>query len=47
MAYAVTLKPQAEFINKNMMLEDKMGPWLTPIYTLIYAAEHMGLSSLN
>lgn len=29
------------------MLQDKMEPFLTPIYTLIYAASIMGLSSLK
>lgn len=45
--YAATLRGQAHFIADNMMNPQKMEPWLTMIYSLIFAADHMGLSSLN
>lgn len=47
MSYCATLKPQANFISENMFNPQKMAPYLSMIYTLIYAAETMGLSSLK
>ena len=44
--YAATLRGQALFISDNMFNPQKMEPWLPMIYSLIYAADHMGLSSL-
>ena len=47
MAYAASLKGQASFIAENINNHDKIEPWLPQIYSLIYAADHLGLSSLN
>lgn len=47
MAYAASLKGQASFISENVNNHDKLEPWLAHIYSLIYAADHLGLSSLN
>lgn len=47
MGYAATLRSQAHFIAENMLFPEKMEPWLPMIYSLIYAADRMGLSSLS
>lgn len=44
--YAASLRGQAHFISENMFNPQKMEPWLPMIYSLIYAADHLGLSSL-
>ena len=46
MSYAATLRSQANFLAENMMDAKKLEPFLEMVYSLIYAAEHMGLSSL-
>lgn len=47
MAYANTLKGQSSFIAENVGNREKMEPWLPMIYSMLYAADHLGLSSLN
>lgn len=47
MGYAATLRGQAHFIAENMMEPGKIEQWLPMIYSLIWAADRMGLSSLN
>ena len=47
MAYAVSIRAQAGFLSDNMYNSAKLTPWLPQIYSLIYAADTMGLSSLN
>lgn len=44
--YAATLRGQAHFIAENMLIPQKIEPWLPMIYSLIYAADYLGLSSL-
>jgi len=44
--YAASLMGQAHMIADNMFNPQKMEPWLPMIYSLIFAAEQMGLSSL-
>jgi hypothetical protein len=47
MAYAASLKSQSSFIADNLRNHEKIEPWLLHIYSLLYAADHLGLSSLN
>lgn len=47
MAYAVSLKSQAGFLADNAGNHERLAPWLPQVYTLLYAADHLGLSSLN
>lgn len=47
MAYAASLKGQAHFLAENQNNPQKIQPWLTQIYSLIYAANALGLTSLN
>jgi hypothetical protein len=47
MGYAASLRGQGHFIAENMLNAQKMEPYLGMIYSLIFAADHMGLSSLN
>ena len=47
MAYAASLRGHANYLAENQNNPDKIEPWLTQIYSLLYAAEAMGLSSLN
>lgn len=47
MAYAASLKSQSSFITENLHNHEKIEPWLGHIYSLLYAADHLGLSSLN
>lgn len=47
MAYAASLKGQSTFIVENVGNREKLQPWLTPIYSLLFAADHLGVSSLN
>ena len=46
-AYAASLRGQASFIADNVGNQQKIMPWLTQIHTMLYAADHLGLSSLN
>lgn len=47
MAYAGSLRPQANYLAENQNNPQKLEPWMIHIYSLLYAAEVMGLSSLN
>ena len=47
MAYAASLRGQAQYLAENQNNPDKIQPWLVQIYSLIYAANALGLSSLN
>lgn len=47
MSCAATLRGHASFIADNQANPDKMEPWLPLIYSLIYGADQLGLSSLN
>ena len=47
MSCAATLRGHALFLADNQDKLDKMQPWLPLIYSLIYGADHLGLSSLN
>jgi hypothetical protein len=46
-SYAVSLKNMSAFLVENSANAEKLDPWLTPVYSLIYAADQLGLSSLN
>lgn len=47
MACAVSLRGHALFLAENQNDPKKMEMWLPFIYSLIYGADHLGLSSLN
>ena len=47
MSCAATLRSHAQFLCDNQNNPQKMEPWLPLIYSLIYGANHLGLSSLN
>lgn len=47
MAYAVSIRAQANFLAENINNPEKLAPWLTQIYSLLYAADMLGLSSLK
>lgn len=47
MSCAVSLRGHALFLADNQDKPDKIEPWLPFIYSLIYGADHLGLSSLN
>jgi len=47
MSCAISLKGHALYLADNQDKPEKMEPWLPFIYSLIYASEHLGLSSLN
>lgn len=47
MAYAISIRAQASFISDNMLNPEKISPWLPQIYSLLYAADLLGLSSLK
>jgi hypothetical protein len=47
MGYAISLRAQANFLAENVANPAKIEPWLMMIYSLIYAADQLGLSSLN
>ncbi len=47
MSCAATLRGHAIFLADNQDNPLKMEPWLPLIYSLIYGADHLGLSSLN
>ena len=47
MSCAATLRSHAQFLADNQNNPQKMEPWLPLIYSLIYGANHLGLSSLN
>ena len=44
---ATSLRGHALFLADNQDKPDKIEPWLPFIYSLIYGADHLGLSSLN
>jgi hypothetical protein len=44
---AVTLRGHALFLADNQNNPQKIEVWLPFIYSLIYGADHLGLSSLN
>lgn len=46
-SYAVAIKGQAAFLAENVGNEEKLQPWLTSVHSLLYAADQLGLSSLN
>lgn len=46
-AYAASIKGQANFLAENFNNPQKIQPWLPQIYSLIYAADLLGLSSLK
>lgn len=46
-AYANSIRSQANFLAENMLNNEKIAPWLPQIYSLIYAADLLGLSSLK
>jgi len=46
-SYAATLKSQANYVAENVANQQKIEPWLMYIFTLQFAADRMGLSSLN
>lgn len=46
-AYAASLKGQANYIAENVGNKQKIQAWFMQIYSLQFAADHMGLSSLN
>lgn len=43
----MAVKGQAGFLSENIGNKEKLGPWLPQVYTLLFAADHLGLSSLN
>lgn len=45
--YAVSLRAQSQFIADNVGNQQKIEPYLMQIHSLLYAADRMGLSSLN
>lgn len=47
MAYAASLKGQSAYLVENLNNKEKLEPWLTSIFSLLYAADHLGVSSLN
>ena len=47
MAHANTLKGQSSYIAENIGNKEKLQPFLPMIYSLLYAADRLGLSSLN
>ena len=47
MSCAATLRGHAQFVADNQGNPEKMEPWLPLIYSLIYGANQLGLSSLN
>ena len=47
MSCAATLRSHAQFVADNQSHPEKMEPWLPLIYSLIYGAGQLGLSSLN
>ena len=47
MGYAVSLKAQAQFISDNIGNQQKIEPYLMQIHSMLYAADRLGLSSLN
>lgn len=47
MAYANSLKGQSQYLCDNVGNREKLEAWLPMVYSLIYAAEKLGLSSLN
>ena len=47
MSCAATLRSHAQFVADNQGNPEKMEPWLPLIYSLIYGADQLGLSSLN
>lgn len=47
MSGAATLKSHSLFVAENQIHREKMEEWLPLIYSLIYGAEQLGLSSLN
>lgn len=47
MSYCASLKAQANFLAENLYNPVKLQPFLGMIYSLLYAAETMGLSSLK
>jgi hypothetical protein len=47
MSCAATLKSHSLFVAENQIHREKMEEWLPLIYSLIYGAEQLGLSSLN
>ena len=47
MAYAASMRGQANYLADNQNNPQKIEPWLTQIYSLIYAANALGISSLN
>lgn len=46
-SYATTLRSQAGFVCDNIGNHEKLEPWLVPVHSLLYAADQLGLSSLN
>lgn len=47
MSYAISIRSQANFLAENLLFPEKLVPWLPQIYSLIYAADTLGLSSLK
>lgn len=47
MSCAATLRSHAQFVADNQGNPGKIEPWLPLIYSLIYGADQLGLSSLN
>lgn len=46
-ADASSLRGQASFLAENVGNQQKIEPWLPQVHTMLYAADHLGLSSLN
>ena len=46
-AYAVSMKGQAGFLSENSGNQEKLTPWFPQIFTLLFASDHLGLSSLH
>ena len=47
MSYAASIRGQSQFIAENIGNQQKLEPWLPQIYSILYAADRLGLSSLT